>query len=210
MGGMGGRHAATTQGFYIRRGCDALAVAPTLGRPPLPNPISLRSLSPIRAATFMPPRGRPLLVVLSLVASSPVASPSSRPLPLVLRRRRRLPLPCSRGFFRLSSQLCPSRGIFWPLEFIELSSRKDDSSDAHCDHLPPGHIVAQVHSGSSNTCTSTDDAGAGVPFGCSVTADDLHIYWNNNARFRSFFAERSSLSDGLSRALPPSLSRLSR
>jgi len=25
---------------------------------------------------------------------------------------------------------------------------------------------------SSNTCTSTDDVGAGVPFGCIVTADD--------------------------------------
>ena len=49
----------------------------TLGRPPLP--ISLRSLSPILAATFMPPRGRPLLVVLSLVASSSVASLSSLP-----------------------------------------------------------------------------------------------------------------------------------
>ena len=41
---------------------------------------------------------------------------------LVLRRRRRLPLPCSRGFSRLSAQLCPPRGIFWPLEFIEVQS----------------------------------------------------------------------------------------
>merc|ERR1711935_1120108 len=64
---------------------------------------------------------------------------------LVLRRRRRLPFPCSRGFSLLSA-LRPPRGISWPLESIELSSRKDDSSDAHCDHLPPSHIVAQVHS----------------------------------------------------------------
>ena len=49
--------------------------SPTLGS--LPLPISLRSLSPILAATFMPPRGRPTLVVLSLVASSSVASLSS-------------------------------------------------------------------------------------------------------------------------------------
>ena len=42
--------------------------SPTLGS--LPLPISLRSLSPILAATFMPPRGRPTLVVLSLVTSS--------------------------------------------------------------------------------------------------------------------------------------------
>ena len=51
-----------------------------------------------------------------------------------------------------SAQLCPPRGIFWPLEFIELSSRKDDSSDAHCDHLPPSHIVAQVHSLFEHLC----------------------------------------------------------
>ena len=49
--------------------------SPTLGS--LPLPISLRSLSPILAATFMPPRGRPTLVVLSLVTSSSVASFSS-------------------------------------------------------------------------------------------------------------------------------------
>ena len=35
--------------------------SPTLGS--LPLPISLRSLSPILAATFMPPRGRPRVVV---------------------------------------------------------------------------------------------------------------------------------------------------
>ena len=40
----------------------------------LPLSISLRSPSPILAATFMPPRGRPTLVVLPPVASSPVAS----------------------------------------------------------------------------------------------------------------------------------------
>ena len=61
---------------FFGEGCDALAVAHLLGRPPLP--ISLRSiLSPILAATFMPPRGRPTLVVLSLVISSSVASFSS-------------------------------------------------------------------------------------------------------------------------------------
>ena len=48
--------------------------------------------------------------------------------------------------FGVSAQLRPASGIFWPLESIELSSRKDDSSDAHCDHLPPSHVVAQVHS----------------------------------------------------------------
>ena len=51
-----------------------MSASPTLGR--LLLPISLRSPSPILAATFMPPRG-PTLVVLSLVASSSVASLSS-------------------------------------------------------------------------------------------------------------------------------------
>merc|ERR1712086_520433 len=84
---------------------------------------------------------------------------------LVLRRRRRLPLPCSRFFSRLSSQLCLPRGIFWPLEFNRAL-------------LAPTPIICrQVISLlrstlSSNTCTSTDDVGAGVPFGCIVTADD--------------------------------------
>ena len=58
-------------------------------RPPLGVrlflPISLRSLSPILAATFMLPRGRPTLVVLSLVASSSVASLSSLVSPLSSR-----------------------------------------------------------------------------------------------------------------------------
>ena len=48
--------------------CVVRYPSPTLGS--LPLPISLRSLSPILAATFMPPRGRPTLVVLSLVTSS--------------------------------------------------------------------------------------------------------------------------------------------
>ena len=35
---------------------------------------------------------------------------------------------------------------------LRLSSSKDDSSDAHCDHLPPSHIVAQVHSLFEHSC----------------------------------------------------------
>ena len=42
---------------------------------------------------------------------------------LVLRRRRRLPFPCSLGFFRLSAQLRPPCCISWPLESIELPSK---------------------------------------------------------------------------------------
>merc|ERR1712127_466720 len=55
--------------------CVVRYPSPTLGS--LPLPISLRSLSPLLAAIFMPPRGRPTLVVLSLVISSSVASFSS-------------------------------------------------------------------------------------------------------------------------------------
>ena len=46
------------------------ATTHALGR--LPLPISLRSLSPILAATLMPPRGLPTLDVLPPVASSSV------------------------------------------------------------------------------------------------------------------------------------------
>ena len=77
------------------------------------------------AATFMPPRGRPTLVVLSLVASSSVASLSSASSCDGAAACRSLALSL------LGAALPSSRRIFWPLEFIELSSRKDDSSDAH-------------------------------------------------------------------------------
>ena len=94
-----------------------------------PNPwasassyLSSHSPSPILAATFMPPRGRPTLVVLSPVAVDPLSHRS--PLPRSATAPPPGPLPCSRSFSRLSAQLCPPRGIFWPLEFIELSSRK--------------------------------------------------------------------------------------
>merc|ERR1712086_709328 len=59
----------------VKERCVVRFPSPTLGS--LPLPISLRSLSPLLAATFMPPRGRPTLVVLSLVISSSVASFSS-------------------------------------------------------------------------------------------------------------------------------------
>merc|ERR1711935_618549 len=71
---------------------------------------------------------------------------------LVLRRRRRLPFPCSHCFLRLSAQLRPPRCISWPLESIELSSSKDESSDAHCYQLPPSHVIAQVHSLFEHLC----------------------------------------------------------
>ena len=96
----------------------AVAHPNPLGR--LPLSISLRSPSPILAATFYA----------TSRSSHSRRSPSCRfllcrvaLLYLVLLRRRCPPIPCSRGFF--SAQLRPPRGVFWPLEFIKLSSRKD-------------------------------------------------------------------------------------
>merc|ERR1712086_932141 len=90
---------------------------------------------------------------------------------LVQRRRRRLPVPCSRGFFRLSAQLRPPCCISWPLESIELSSRKDDSSDAHSYHLPPSHIIAQVHPLVEHLSLHGRCRRWGPLLGCIVTAD---------------------------------------
>ena len=94
------------------------------------SPFSLLSLHPLsrrsplpRSATPPPPPCRSLALATSLAS-----------------RRR--------------SALLGPRGVLWreifenqqDLEFIKLSSRKDDSSDTHSDHLPPSQVVAQVHS----------------------------------------------------------------
>merc|ERR1712153_206505 len=71
---------------------------------------------------------------------------------LLLSRRSPLPFPCSHCFLRLSAQLRPPRCTSWPLESIELSSSKDESSDAHCYQLPPSHVIAQVHSLFEHLC----------------------------------------------------------
>ena len=77
--------------------------SPTLGS--LPLPISLRSLSPILAATLMPPRGRPTLVVLSLVTSSSVATLSSASSCDAAAACRSLALAASPAFRRSSALL---------------------------------------------------------------------------------------------------------
>merc|ERR1712086_782527 len=143
-GGMGGRHAATTQGFS-GEGCDALPVAHP--RESASSYLSSQSLAASRCNLHAPSR----------------SSHSRRSLPchfllcrvvlfcLVLCRCR-LPVICSRGFLRLSAQLRPPRCISWPLESIEFPSRKDHISDSHTDHLPTGHVVAQVHSLFEHSC----------------------------------------------------------
>ena len=140
----------------FKEGSVVLAVAPTLGR--LPLSISLRSLSPILAATFMPPRGRPTLVVLSLlVASSSVASLSSASFCDGAAACRSLALASSLAFRRSSALLA---AYFGP-------SSLSSSPRARTTLLTPTPIICrQVISLlrstlSSNTCTSTDDVGAG-------------------------------------------------
>ena len=60
---------------------------------------------------------------------------------LVLQRHRRLSVPCSHGFSCLSAQFCSPRCVLWPLKFIQLTSRENDSSDAHSYHLPTRHVA---------------------------------------------------------------------
>jgi len=91
---------------------------------------------------------------------------------LILRCRRRLPFPCSLGFFRLSAQLRPPCCISCGPSSLSSSPR------ARTTLLTPTAIICRPvisllrSTLSSNTCAFTDDAGAGVPFGCIVTADN--------------------------------------
>merc|ERR1712086_302142 len=105
----------------VKERCVVRWPSPTLGS--LPLPISLRSLSPLLAATFMPPRGRPTLVVLSLVISSSVASFSSAS-SCAAAACRFLVLSASCAFRRSSALLAAN----------------------------PGHVVAQVHSLFEHSC----------------------------------------------------------
>merc|ERR1711935_130404 len=72
--------------------------------------ISLRSPSPILASTFVPPRGRPLLVVLPLVASSSAASLSSASSCDAAAACRSLALAASLAFRRSSALLAAYPG----------------------------------------------------------------------------------------------------
>merc|ERR1712021_297430 len=103
-GGMGGRHAATTQGFSGEV-CDALAVAHP--RESASSYLSSQSLAASRCnlhATSRSSHSRRSLPCHFFLCRVALFCP-------VLRRRRCLPIPCS----RLSAQLCPPRGISWPL-----------------------------------------------------------------------------------------------
>ena len=81
--------------------------------------------------------------------------------------------------FRLSAQFRPPRGVFWPLEFIKLSFREDDASEARAKlrifHffarttlLTPTpiicrHVMLLLRSTlSSITCTFIDGVGTGA------------------------------------------------
>ena len=134
------RHHTAHRDFTERTRCVASRRPPGLGR--LPLPISLRSPSPILAATFMPPRGRPTLVVLPPVNSSSVASLSSTSSCCAAAARRSLAL----SRLLLPAQLRPPRGVFWrPRVYQALLAARARTTlltRPPQSHLPPSHIVA--------------------------------------------------------------------
>merc|ERR1712086_317121 len=170
----------------VKERCVVRWPSPTLGS--LPLPISFRSLSPLLAATFTPPRGRPTLVVLSLVASSSVASLSSAS-SCAAAACRSLVLAASFAFWRNSVLLAAYPG----------PSSLSSSPRARTSLLMPTAIIClQVmlllrSTLSSDTCTSTDDAGAGVPFGCVVTSDNWISTGSSSSRSSSPASFRSAL-----------------
>ena len=141
----------------------------------------------------MPPRGRPTLVVLPPVASSSVASLSSASSCDAAAACRSLALAASPAFRRNSALLA---AYFGP-------SSLSSSPRARTTLLTPTAIICrQVISLlrstlSSNTCASTDDAGAWVPFGCIVTADD-EITTVRDAPYRILLRSRGGAGRGLS------------
>ena len=112
------------------------------------------------------------LVVLSPVASSSVASPSSASSCDAAAACRSLALAASFAF-RRSSALLPA--YFGP-------SSLSSSPRARTTLLTPTAIICRqvislLRSAlSSNTCTSTDDAGAGFPFGCRSPGFRLAVH----------------------------------
>ena len=175
----GPRHAELTLSLPNRLPAEGLAGAHSLPRRPCP-PRRASEQRKSGGGCHALRNGSPLLSLfafslqpschLAVVPLSSFSLLSLHP----LSRRSRLPHPATPPppAAPLLSRLLPPFGATLPssrhiLAPLELSSRKDDSSDAHCDHLPPSHVVAQVHSLSSNTCASTDDVGAGVPSGVS-------------------------------------------
>ena len=122
-GGMGGRYTATTQGF---QGGDSVVLAVTYPWAPASSYLSSQSVADSRCNPHATPR-----------SSYSRRSPSRRfflcrsALPcLVLHRHCCLSVPCSRGFSCLSAQFRSPRCVLWPLKFIQLPSRQNDSSDA--------------------------------------------------------------------------------
>ena len=126
-GGMGGRYTATTQGF---QGGDSVVLAVTYPWAPASSYLSSQSVADSRCNPHATPR-----------SSYSRRCPSRRfflcrsALPcLALHSHCCLSVPCSRGFSCLSAQFRSPRCVLWPLKFIQLTSRQNDSSDAHSDH----------------------------------------------------------------------------
>ena len=125
----------------------------------------------------MPPRGRPTLVVLSLVCRFFFCRVALLPLP----RSATPPPPAGPLFSLLLAPFgaAPPSSLHILAPRVYRSSSLSSSKDERVTSLltPTAIICHPVISLlrstlSSNTCAFTDDAGAGVPFGCIVTADN--------------------------------------
>ena len=132
---------------------------------------------------------------------------SCRFFPLSLRsplpRSATTPLPADPLPSPLGATLPSSQHILAPRVYRAISSRKDDSSDAHCDHLPPSHIVAQVHSLFEHSPCHPSFA---LPLFLSFRQDDesARRRCTPSASARSVpspFRERFNIQQGFSRAI---------
>ena len=101
-----------------------------LGR--LPLPISLRSPSPIDCVSVCRSRVSSRRVVILCPTNLCLVTL----LCLVLRRRRRLPIPCSRGFSRLSAQLRPPRDL---KQGEKADTKQEHNALSHMSHDKRSH-----------------------------------------------------------------------
>ena len=184
---MGGRHAAP-QGF-LRRGVWCASRRPPLAMS-ASSYLSSQSLADSRCslhATSRPSHSRRSLSSRFFLCRVAL-------LCLVLRRRRRLcrSLVLAASFaFRQTPP--SSQHILAPRSSLSSSPR------ARTTLLTPTAIICrQVISLlrstlSSNTCAFTDDAGAGVPFGCIMTADNGISTGSSSSESSSPASSRSAL-----------------
>jgi len=114
---------------------------------------------------------------------------------LVLRRHRRLPLPCSRGYSRASRRNSALLAAYFGPSSLSSSPR------ARTTLLTPTPIICRqvmlLLRSTLVSCTSTVGVGARVPFGCIMTADKgrlLVTCHRHRFVFRTPSVRRGSLS----------------